>query len=367
MHATAMDQLSQTLESLSEELHQLLSRMQSSRKDFDDPQRLEQFRARAAELADRISSAREMANQAWAHFGERVASARDAAQAHRNALGEKVAEMRDSAGERRAALAASMDSMALQLRTMAQDFSHRPRARKVRDWRNRLSASYEEMIRNVRKSRLNRVATKQVHLPHIKPTNYHRNLFHVGMGVGSVILYETLLTYASALWVLGALCAVALTLEITRKIWPAWNEVLLNSFVFKRIHRPRERYRINSASVFALTLLGVFLVAPMTAVEVGLLILALADPVASIVGKRWGHRKIWRQKSWAGSLAFLGVAFGCAFGFLTWKAAFDSTSALLVAAFVTAFAAALTETLSDRLDDNFTVLSMSTLVMALFL
>lgn len=377
-------ELSETLERLAEELHQLLSRMHSGRPRFDDPVFQEQFRIRVQELADKTTQAREMANAMWASFGDRVADAResvqarkeawgekmaqarDAAQASREALGDRMAEARDSAAARRQALAEALDSMASQLRTLASECADGPRMTVWKARRDRLSNSYEDLVRSVRSSHLARVATKQIHLPHLKPTNYHRNVFHVAMGLSAVALYELVLTYSATIWVLGSLSAVALTLEVTRKVWPRWNHVLMHSIIFRRIARPREHGRINSASVYTFTLLGVCLLAPMTAVETGLLVLAFADPAASIVGKRWGTRKIWRQKSWAGSLAFLAVAFAVTAAFLTWKAALPTWGTIAGVACATAVVGAATETLSDRLDDNFSVLAMSTAVTALF-
>ncbi len=378
-------EMSETLERLAAELHQLLTRMHASRPSLDDPVRREQMRIRLQELADKTQHAREMANAMWASLGDRVATARDsvqarreawgeklaqakdAAQASRDALGERMSEARDTAAARRQALGEALDSMATQLRMFASECAEGPRMAAWKAGRDHLSNSYEDLLRSVRNSRLARVATKQMHLPHLKPTNYHRNVFHVGMGVVAVAAYELVLTYTATLWVLAIISAIAGTLEITRRIWPHWNHLLMNSIFFKRIARPREHGRINSASVYAFTLLGVCLLAPMTAVEVGLLVLAFADPAASIVGKRWGTWKLWRQKSWAGSLAFLTVAFGVAMAFLTWKAAAPTWGTVSGAAFATALAAATTETLSDRLDDNFSVLAMSTAVASLFL
>ncbi len=401
--AVTAQEMSETLERLAEGLHQLLSRMHASRPSFDDPVRREQFLARVQELADKTQQAREMANAMWASLGdkmatardsvqarkeawgekfaqakdaaqasrealgERMAEARDTAAARRQALGDKMAEARDSAAARRQALGEALDSVSSQLRTLAAECAEGPRVVAWKARRDRLSTSYEDLLRSVRNSRLARVATKQIHLPHLKPTNYHRNIFHIGMGVIAVSMYELLLTYTATICVLASISLLAGSLEITRKIWPKWNHMLMNSIFFRRIARPREHHRINSASVFAFTLLGVCLVAPMVAVEVGLLVLAFADPAASIVGKRWGTKKIWRQKSWVGSLAFLVVAFVAAFAFLTFKAALPTWGAIAGVSLATALAATTAETLSDRLDDNFSVLAMSTLVAALFL
>ncbi len=340
------DELTLVLGSLTEELHQFLSRLYAEKLTDADRTRLDALVAACRELADKAQNAREMAGDAWDSFGERVANARDAAAARRQTLGE------------------SLERMSTSLRSMAAELAEHPRVARVRSWRNRLSTNYEDLLRSVRRSRVAQ-AGQPLQLPHLKPANYHRNVFHVAMGLVSVLLYELVLTWPLTMLVLGSISTVVVTLEVTRKIWPRWNQMICDSIFFRLIIRPRELRRINSASVYALTLTGMCLLAPMPAVEVGLLVLAFGDPAASIIGKRWGSRKLWRQKSWAGSAAFFGVAFGVSVLFLGLKGLLAPWSMVGVAA-AAAFAGTVTELLSDRLDDNFSVLAMTTAVTALF-
>jgi phytol kinase len=94
---------------------------------------------------------------------------------------------------------------------------------------------------------------------------------------------------------------------------------------------------------------------PKAAVEVGVIILAFGDPVATIIGKKFGKRKLYGNKTIMGSLAFFSVAlmagsivFAIAGPSLpTWKAA-----AMLV---TVALAGTLTELACQRLDDNFAI------------
>ena len=96
-------EMSETLERLAVELHQMLSRMHASRPRFEDPAMRAQFSARVQELADRTQAAREMANAMWSSFGDSVANARDSVQARREAWGDRYAQARDAAqaGEKR--------------------------------------------------------------------------------------------------------------------------------------------------------------------------------------------------------------------------------------------------------------------------
>ncbi len=87
-----------------------------------------------------------------------------------------------------------------------------------------------------------------------------------------------------------------------------------------------------------------------------ILTLAICDPLAALVGKRFGIAKIPyydHQKSWLGSLAFLLSAFIIAFFFLNTLTC--SFQLVLCFALLIAFSASITELLSKDGWDNFTI------------
>lgn len=87
---------------------------------------------------------------------------------------------------------------------------------------------------------------------------------------------------------------------------------------------------------------------------VSTLVLAVGDAFASMVGIRYGRRKIWNGRTLEGSIAFFFSSFFAILPLIGfWKA-------LLVAS-----ASALSEVLPIRLDDNFTVPLVSAFVCGL--
>jgi uncharacterized protein (TIGR00297 family) len=101
-------------------------------------------------------------------------------------------------------------------------------------------------------------------------------------------------------------------------------------------------------------------------------ILAFGDGMASVVGRRWGHRRIpWnRDKSVAGSAA-LFLCGGAAGAFLAWwcRPAVIPPPFLwfsLVVPFAAALVAAFAETIPVRLDDNVTVPGSAAAVLWVF-
>lgn len=79
---------------------------------------------------------------------------------------------------------------------------------------------------------------------------------------------------------------------------------------------PHEADEVSSGTWFvtAVALLVVFL--PGVPAAAGVLVLTGADPVAGVVGRRFGTWRDSRGRSWEGSLAFAVAAFGLLSGFL---------------------------------------------------
>ena len=89
--------------------------------------------------------------------------------------------------------------------------------------------------------------------------------------------------------------------------------------------------------------------------EVAVLILALADPAASITGRLWGKRKLYSNKGYVGTGSFFAVAWITAIIFVTIAVEDLSTPHAIVAALIIATAGTMVEVLSTRLDDNLTI------------
>ena len=79
-------------------------------------------------------------------------------------------------------------------------------------------------------------------------------------------------------------------MDLLRRFSATWNKRFVHS-IFNKISRPGEAYKIPSATwyVIALTIGVAFM--PKIAIELSTLVLAVGDPIASLVGKRWGELK----------------------------------------------------------------------------
>lgn len=189
-----------------------------------------------------------------------------------------------------------------------------------------------------------------VHAPSLRPTNYVRNVFHVGNAIGVLAL----LVFLPSAWLVplaSAAFGLAVFLETSRRVSPRWNEVLMK--LFGPVAHPYEHYRVNSASwyVGALFVLA-WMQRPMVA-AVGVAVLGLADPAASLVGRRLGRRKLVHGRTLEGSLTFASVGALAAAAVLL---GFGSAPLVaVVVALVAGVAGALAELFSRRIDDNFSV------------
>jgi dolichol kinase len=211
--------------------------------------------------------------------------------------------------------------------------------------RDRLQPSYEELAARLRDAR--------IHVPSLRPMNYQRNLVHIGFGVFAVSLVvvtpQSWLLPIAAGWTL-----LAWTLETTRRAWPRWNDWLMET-VFKAISHPHERNHVNSATWYASALTILAAAASLPTIVVGLAVLGFGDPMAAIVGRRWGRIRLLHGRSLEGSAAFLVVGTLAATIGLA-AIGFEAGPATLFAvALGGAAAGTIGELLSLRVDDNFSV------------
>lgn len=229
-----------------------------------------------------------------------------------------------------------------------------PRER-VQDRYDELSRAYEQWVTAFGSRMRNLGASASPRSNTLKPLIRARTLFHIGMGVGAVALYQFLLTPRQATIVLLSVLGMVVGLEVTRRIWARWNHILLTSPVFQPIARPREYKAVNSASwyVLALCLVQPFFSRP--AVCAAVLVLALADPAAAWIGRRFGTRKLFRRKSWVGTATFAVTGFLAAIGYLFAFHASLGATHILGAAALCSIAGAIAELFSDRIDDNIAV------------
>lgn len=120
---------------------------------------------------------------------------------------------------------------------------------------------------------------------------------------------------------------------------------------FSALASPREARKLASSTWFLLGALTVLVVTPGSVFVPAMLVLALADPSASVVGRLWGRHKLGKG-SWEGTAAFFVVATAVLVPF-----------AGLQAALIAAVAVAVLEVMPIGIDDNLTVPLATALVL----
>lgn len=203
---------------------------------------------------------------------------------------------------------------------------------------------------------------EQVKVPELRPANYTRSMFHMGSAVLSLGLVLALPT-ESLPWAAGGFAVSAWTMETLRRFSPAANRVLMA--LFRPVAHEQERHRVNSATWYVTALLLLSLTfSPLLAV-VGVAVLGFADPLAGLIGRRWGRIKLVNNRSLEGSLGFFAVGTAAALGGIALVAPSMSAGHAWSIATSAAFFGALAELFSRRVDDNFSIPMVASLAAAI--
>jgi dolichol kinase len=169
-----------------------------------------------------------------------------------------------------------------------------------------------------------------------------RRVFHATNGVliaGALVLLEP--SWGMAVAVLAVITLGAFAVDVVRFAVPAVNRLFFR--LLRPLASPREAKGVASSTWYMVGCTLAVLAFPREIAVAAILVLALADPAASWVGRRWGRRRLGTG-SMLGTGAFLGVATAVLVPFVGLPAA------LLVAA-----ATAGAEILPWPLDDNLVV------------
>jgi len=159
----------------------------------------------------------------------------------------------------------------------------------------------------------------------------------------TVVAVVSLLDLSEALTtgVLAAIAVALLAVDLLRLAHSRSNELFFR--VFRVLASPREATGIASSTWYASGIAVSVAVFPRTDALSGILVLALADPLASLVGQRWGRRR-FLEGTVAGTVAFLLAATAV----LTFRHP-------LAVALPAALLASLAERRSWPLDDNVSI------------
>ncbi|HEX9976025.1 MAG TPA: SEC59/DGK1/VTE5 family protein [Dehalococcoidales bacterium] len=128
-----------------------------------------------------------------------------------------------------------------------------------------------------------------------------RGLFHMFAGL-SIPIAALFLSQTVMLISVGIVTLAFWLIEVLRLKYPAVNRLFL--LVFKAVVREEETSRLTGASYMLLASLLAVWVFPRDIAVLALSFLAVGDPLATIIGQRWGRRRIF-GKTLEGDLACL--------------------------------------------------------------
>jgi len=169
-----------------------------------------------------------------------------------------------------------------------------------------------------------------------------RRVFHAANGTIIVLVLTVFdLEVSTAVGILGVILSFAMVMDATRLFDPKLNILFFRAF--SSLASPREVKKIASSTWYVLSAFLVLLFFPKPYAMAGILVLAWADPAASVVGQRWGKTP-FLSGTVRGTATFALVAFAVLLLFVPWWVA-------LVAASVTA----VVEAAPIDLDDNLIV------------
>jgi len=143
-----------------------------------------------------------------------------------------------------------------------------------------------------------------------------RKAFHIGFGTAFLLLIALLGTLNS-FYLIGAFLVLGIIISlIMRKGYtiPLFGKIIAS------VEREKEKHLPGKAAIFffisALLLLVLFKDQPIIAMA-ALSVQVFADSAAALVGKPFGKHKIYKNKSWEGTIACCIVALVCLFFFVS--------------------------------------------------
>jgi len=185
-----------------------------------------------------------------------------------------------------------------------------------------------------------------------RPANTTRMVFHV-VSAASCLSLLAFLPVENLKWIAGSFALFAWTLELTRRQWPGWNDLLMRFYA--SIAHARERHVINSGTWYMTALVVLTLTHDRVLCTVAVAALGFGDPFAALIGRRFGRVRLLHGRTLEGSLAFVVAATLAAWGLLRWITPEVPMVTALWFGMAGGVAGAVAEMLSRRVDDNLSI------------
>lgn len=257
----------------------------------------------------------------------------------RAAMSERLSELSARASAVRDAAAAHHAGLTERLHEVAEVLRERS---DLSDVRARLHEAYDQLG--------SELAALDVHVPTVRPSNHARSVYHM-LSSTAVVVFVVI---APASWLLPvalSFAGAAWSLETVRRLFPGINGVIMR--IFGPVAHPHEHQRINSGTWYVSGLAILAFIAEPWSCAVSVAVLGWGDPVAALVGRRWGRRRLLHGRTMEGTAAFI-VAGALATG-VTLALGYPGVPRIGGICLGAGLAGAAAELVSGRLDDNFTI------------
>jgi dolichol kinase len=181
-----------------------------------------------------------------------------------------------------------------------------------------------------------------------------RRFFHLANGVSIATAYALLFTHEQVIHIFGTIACIVYVVDRVRMAYP--EAVARHApWVNRLLLRAEEQVRESAMIPYAIAVLLTILTVPKLAALVAIYTLGIADPLAAVVGIRWGQRRIARNRTLEGSLAFFGATVAIAALVLGRGAAGGTAFAIGAASVGIGVSGAVCELVPLRIDDNLTI------------
>jgi dolichol kinase len=231
-----------------------------------------------------------------------------------------------------------------ELRPRAEQSARRMR-REWQQFQRRLQPAYGAIA-----SRLERLSAP---VPALRSTNYGRSFFHLCSALFSLAMIQYVLSVTGLKIAAVSFAAFCWINEALRVRYPSVTRAYMK--LMGRIAHPHEHHKVNSSTWYATALALLALAFNPMAASVAVIVLGVADPMAAIVGRRFGRTALRGGRTLEGSLAFVGSGTLAVVGLLMLYYPDLGLQRALLAAVAASTLGALAELFSFRLDDNLTI------------
>jgi dolichol kinase len=193
-------------------------------------------------------------------------------------------------------------------------------------------------------------------------THFGRKFYHMAMGLACFCLYAFILNKEQALFLLVILGGSFILLDVLRFKNSKINAMAIK--VFGKIMRREELKNLSANSYYILGLLIITLFFPKNIVLLSVLFLAFGDPVAAIIGTKFGQTKLFAKKSLEGSIANFFISAMITFAFVNLYFHKDVFTAFAVS-ILGGLISCVSELLPIPVNDNLTIPVVSALLLKL--